>query len=171
MRCSTLLLCVTLLACDRSSADRGADGGEGEPEVPAAFAGYFHLVEEDAVDLVNLRLAEDETFRWMIEGCDFGAIVTGRWSTTDDGVLLAPAEGQELTWVHDVTYAFPVDEVELTVGDQDLIATARVGGDVVFTQTWAAGGACAACGPPPDLGPTGQCTCDDPFAASTCSAR
>lgn len=164
-----MLLAVAGCGGDDDATEAEPDAGDGVEVdaavegLPAAFEGYFHY---EQIDATNLRLEEDGTFRWTISGCDFGGGDEGRWTVDGDKVLLRSATAAPLTWSHDGSFAFRVDEVELSAGSGTLTAIGRNGGADAFEQTWLAGGACAICGG--DLGPTGQCGCADPFVTAEC---
>jgi hypothetical protein len=63
------------------ATDAGQAGDAADATVDSAVATgpgmMYHLV--DRVDATSLELKGDGTFRWLMQGCDFGYRESGRW--------------------------------------------------------------------------------------------
>jgi hypothetical protein len=124
--------------------------------------GLYHL--PNMVDAVNLQLAEDGTFRWKIDGCDFEDGDRGRWRAKDEKLILTPMPGKPtFTWVVGLSFGTRLETIELEAGDRtgQMFATGIADGERV-DQAWARGGSCVICGGTFG-GPSGQERCAEPW--------
>ena len=155
-RTAFLLAAWGLMSC------AGDDDGTGAQLASAnVTSGLYHL--PDRVDAVSLELKDDHTFRWAVQGCDYGGADQGRWSIVNGEVRLSPREGKStFQWfgelsVHDVSTLTLRD----APGAEPELRVTLVEQDTSHEQSWLPGGVCAVCGG--TLGPTSQRDCDAPF--------
>lgn len=162
----TLGVSILLFACGGatstgSSAAPAEDGGVLETAPDESVTSTFGIWHRAQVDATNLEIKADGTFRWTIEGCDFGGGDCGVWKAhPEGGIVLRPAAGDtSFEWMgsgfRDAASALRVTRVGDTV-----VIRGTVGGEV-RDQKWELGRVCAQCGG--TLGPTGQNACDVPL--------
>jgi len=124
--------------------------------------GLYHL--PNMADAANLQLAQDGTFRWKIDGCDFASGDRGRWRARDEKLILTPMPGKPtFTWVAGLSFRTRFETIELEAGDRtgQVFATGIADGERV-DQAWARGGSCVVCGGVFGR-PSGQERCAEPF--------
>ncbi len=126
----------------------------------AEWAGTYFV--PDKVDATNLVLEADGTFRWTIDGCDFGGGDCGVWKRSQPHtIVLLPSPGKtKFNWNGGVGVS-AVTEMNV-VGDPsgDLVMQISSPGEKPLAQRWKQGRVCAVCGG--GLGPTGQKQCTEP---------
>jgi hypothetical protein len=106
--------------------------------------GPFHLRLRN-YDAVNLRFADDGTYRWTLDGCHYEWAGAGTWRASAPGTLeLAAPRGRELTWIG--------DDGQMTL---ESVRVARNAGGLEVTlagegssqvQQWLRGQVCSVCG-------------------------
>jgi hypothetical protein len=135
-------------------------GGLSKHGIPEAYQGSFHLPGQ--IDAINFRLADDGTFQWDIDGCDFTGGDHGRWSGAQD-VTLSPDGAATMTWNQGVSYVQEITSVGLVTGSaSSLSATVHDSDGSTALQTWVPGRICVSCVLTP-YGywyPDGQFACD-----------
>lgn len=132
--------------------------------------GTWHLQQ---VDATNLEIKSDGTFRWSIEGCDFGGGDCGTWTLDPDGLgirLNGTREGG-FTWSSDGSFKTPVTSLRVTRTNDASAVLVTDPNDASASkpsQRWESGRVCAICGG--NLGPTGQQKCSEPLP-DVCASR
>jgi hypothetical protein len=129
------------------------------------WAGTYHVA--GAADAVNLVLEADGTFRWTLDGCDFGDGDCGVWKKSQPHtiVLLSSAATANATfaWNMGVGVSETTRLDVSTDASGDLIVSLPQEGAKPTAQRWVKGRVCAIC--EGGDGPSGQQACTEPVAA------
>lgn len=155
-RTATLLMSFVLTSCAGDEVD-----GSGQLADANLSSGLYHLPMR--ADAVTLELSDDHTFRWLVQGCDYGDNDHGRWSIAKGAVRLEPPEERAtFRWFGELAR---LDVSTLMFSDapgtEPGLRVTLVEQGVSRVQGWVPGGVCAVC--EGALGPTGQQACDAPF--------
>lgn len=142
---------------DQASAPASAPG-DATPAAPDPVVGVYHLSQ---VDATNLQLDADGTFRWTIEGCDYGGGQCGRWTKDAAGEIMLSAGDAELEWSWDGSFKQGMRWLRVSKTSDGVHVEGETTSSEHVRQEWKAGRACAVCGG--NLGPTGQSECNDPL--------
>src|SRR5262245_51998676 len=130
-------LFVFAIAC--GGGVKADPGDAGTQALPSGLGGTFNLA---AVDEVNMAVEADGTFRWRINGCDFGGGDCGRWKREGEKIVLSPAQGKSsLEWSVDTGFKTQVSNVTVTssVEGKIVVAGTIAASGKPFTQTWTRG--------------------------------
>jgi len=115
------------------------------------------------VDAVSLGLWDDGTFRWEINGCDFGGEGCGSWHAVGATIVLTPSPGSAtFPWAAGAGFNNPTDHVDFVAGDAGLAANVFLHDGTRASQAWPEGRVCPVCA---GLGPSAVVACDTPLAA------
>jgi hypothetical protein len=169
-----------LAACGGGTADVGGTPGGGTspapggtstatPATPAApdpVVGIYHLSQ---VDATNLELRADGTYRWTIEGCDFGGGQCGYWKKALSGEVMLSAGDADLEWSWDGSFKQKMRWLSVTKTADGVRVVGETSSSQKVTQDWKTGRSCAVCGG--NLGPTGQKECTEPLPEVCTSTR
>lgn len=161
-----LVLVTALAACtggatpigDEPTSPAASAPTESTPTAPDPVVGVYHLSQ---VDATNLQLDADGTFRWTIEGCDFGGGQCGTWTKNASGEIMLSAGDAELEWSWDGSFRQGMRWLRVSKTADGVHVEGETTSSEHVTQEWEAGRSCAVCGG--NLGPTGQNECTDPL--------